>query len=241
MSKWNNESKPTFSNSSKRVEFSGTEIHFSPDSQKISIRLGDDNLIPSYVVNSNSSNSKSQPKRGILKNRLTKPDTYYLGQIKEESKKLYDEKPNSSSVEFDLPKKDMGAKDNRSKSNTEYSISGKTNLTSYKLIIDMFGAEKNKQSQSSSLDHRKVDTTSLTKTIDKNSRPIAKPRKIFPTLCASEFKFTSPLSNGNQHSHDENFKTSNSNIFERNFDLARDERVLNELITAADEIIKNSN
>lgn len=256
MSKWNNTTKTSFSNPSKRVEFSGTEIHFSPDSQRISIKLGNENSTPPYVINSSHSNSKSsheisqQPKRGILKNRMTKPDKYYLGL--NDTKKLYNDEPNSK-IKFDLPNELETTNKFTTSKNDDYSVTGKTNLTSYKLIIDMFNSGgKSIESQSSASSssstkmidsNKKFDLSSMShhhKTIDK-IRPVAKPRKIFPSINTNT-NYMSSISNGNQHgNHQGNHKIeNNTKFFEKSFDLARDEKVLNELINAADELIKNS-
>lgn len=252
MSKWNNAStKTSFPNSSKRVEFSGTEIHFSPDSQRISIKLGNENSTPPYVINSSHSNIKSndqlsqpqQPKRGILKNRMTKPDKYYLGL--NDTKKLYNDEPNSK-IKFDLPNElETSNKFANNNKNDNYSVTGKTNLTSYKLIIDMFNSGKNNEihpSSSTSMEsNKKLDIIEMShKTIDK-IRPIAKPRKIFPSINTPNSNYMSSISNGNQHGYQGNYKTeSKTKFFETTFDLARDEKVLNDLINAADELIKNS-
>lgn len=233
MSKWNNASKTSFSNSTKKVEFSGTEIHFSPNSQRISIRLGEEEANPPFVINSSngSTNFKDQefrqPKRGILKNKILKPNKYYLGEHQHTINN--GEQKDHSKIRFDLPKTELD-RDNQH--------SPKANLTSFKLIMDIIGSDKNNSSKTTEEDDRKFNFP-VNKSIDK-IRPIAKPRKIFSTSnSVPKMNFTSHSLNNN---HQGTSKTTEHKfkLYERNYDLARDEKVLNELINAADELIKSS-
>lgn len=297
MSKYN-AVKTQLSNSGKRVEFSGTEIHFSSDSKKINIRLGSDHQPPPQHVIGTSSHEKIlrngttstthevTPKKGILKNRITTPDKYYLGQLDEivddgrpplvtRRKKITHQNHHHHHVERTSPETEFDTFNGKSttplaQSNTidsssvsrsnQRSPAGKANLTSYKLIIDMLGHEdKSAHSPRNDdfdlLSHKKSDFAQFHR--EKIFRPIAKPRKIYPTdtprmnsLTSSPQTMSSIKSHkfsGDDHliktsttSHMGNGYSNSMKLSSGRFDLARDEKVLSDLINAADEIINQN-
>lgn len=289
MSKWNNAVKTSFSNSGKRVEFSGTEIHFSSDSKKINIRLGSDHQPPPQHLIGSHENLRngntfheSTPKKGILKNKIATPDKYYLGQLDEvdsheiRRKKITHQNQNhverapETQLTFDTfngtstsSPQSIIESSTLSRSN-QRSPAGKANLTSYKLIIDMLHDEKTTSHQHQQqqtmrnddflINHKKSDFAQYNR--DKIFRPIAKPRKIYP-LDAPKINFsTSPTTTTTSiksrkfieddemmmrpSMHISNGGNDGMKLSGRRFDLARDEKVLNDLINAADEILNQN-
>lgn len=280
MSKWNNVVKTSFSNSGKRVEFSGTEIHFSSDSKKINIRLGSDHQPPPQHLIGSHENLRngntfheSTPKKGILKNKIATPDKYYLGQLDEvdshevRRKKIthqnHVERAPETQLTFDMfngkstSPQSIESSSMPSRTN-QRSPAGKANLTSYKLIIDMLSHDEKTSSHQQQqqvmrnddflTNHKKSDFAQYSR--DKIFRPIAKPRKIYPLDAPKMNSLTSSTESLKLHkftdddmmksSHVSNGGNDKIKFSGRRFDLARDEKVLNDLINAADEILNQN-